>query len=187
VISATGTITLEILETLSPAAPGAGEPLELYVPVSGGGLIAGVAAAARQSSASIRVIGVEPEVAADALASRRAGTRVSLPAEQMSRTVADGLRVQIVGVLPWPHIEAYVDELVTVTEQEIIDAMRRIALEARLVAEPSGAVSVAAALAGRGGADAPPARRVAILSGGNVDPQLLACALDARARGENLV
>lgn len=172
VIAATGTICLEILEDL-----GADQALELYVPVSGGGLIAGVAAAAKHSSASIRVIGVEPELAADALASRMAGTRTSLPGEQMARTIADGLRVQIVGALPWPHLEACVDELVTVTEAEILETMRRIAFEARLVAEPSGAVSVAAALAGRGGAGAPPARRVAILSGGNVDPELLARAL----------
>ncbi|MFU8815851.1 MAG: threonine ammonia-lyase [Pseudomonadales bacterium] len=172
VLAATGTITLEILEDLASE-----QPIELYVPVSGGGLIAGVAAAAKHSRASIRVIGVEPELAADALASRMAGARTSLPGEQMARTLADGLRVQIVGALPWPHIEAFVDELVTVTEAEILETMRRVAFEARLVAEPSGAVPVAAALAGRGGAGGPPARRVAILSGGNVDPDLLARAL----------
>lgn len=174
VIAATGTIALEILADLSHAG---GEPLEIYVPVSGGGLIAGVAAAAKQTDPAARVIGVEPEVAADALASRLAGKRIRLPAEQMALTRADGLRVQMVGELPWPHIQAFVDELVTVSEAEILEAMRRIALEARLVAEPSGAVAVAAAMAARGGAGAPAARRVAVLSGGNVDPSLFRYAL----------
>jgi threonine dehydratase len=172
-IAATGTISLEIHEQVVGDAP-----VELYVPISGGGLIAGVAAAAKAVGAemgrSIRVIGVEPEVAADALASRRAGERVSLSAEEMGRTLADGLRVQIVGARPWPHIEAFVDEIVTVTEDELCAAVRRCATEARLVAEPSGAVPVAAALAGRGGADLPATRRVAVLTGGNVDRALYA-------------
>jgi threonine dehydratase len=173
VIAATGTISLEILEDLA----GSSEPIELYVPVSGGGLIAGVATAAKSLDPTCRVIGVEPELAADALASRRAGERTRLPAEDMARTLADGLRVQVVGALPWPHIETYVDEFVTVSEAEILAAMARIAFEARLVAEPSGAVPVAAALAGRGGSGHARARRVAILSGGNVDPALFARAL----------
>jgi threonine dehydratase len=87
----------------------------------------------------------------------------------------------MVGALPWPHVEAFVDELVTVAEDEILDAMRRIGLEAKLVAEPSGAVAAAAALAGRGGGTAAPAYRVAILSGGNVEPALLARALAERS------
>jgi threonine dehydratase len=178
VIAATGTIALEIIEDL---APHDGEAVEFYVPVSGGGLIAGVAAAAKTIWPLARVIGVEPELAADALASRRAGRRTELPAEQMSRTIADGLRVQKVGALPWPHIQAFVDELVTVSEDEIVQTMRRIALDAKLVAEPSGAVAAAAALAGRGAGSADAAHRVAILSGGNVDPELLSQAL---ARGD---
>jgi threo-3-hydroxy-L-aspartate ammonia-lyase len=179
VIAATGTIALEIIEDLAESAG----PLELYVPVSGGGLIAGVAAAAKHLDASIRIIGVEPEVAADALASRRAGTRTRLPAEQMARTLADGMRVQIVGLRPWPHIEAFVDDLVTVSEAEILEAMRRTAFEARLIAEPSGAVAIAAALAGRGSAGCPPGRRVAVLSGGNVDPNLLSRVLGSGSDG----
>jgi threonine dehydratase len=174
VIAATGTIALETIEELAPRE---GDAIELYVPVSGGGLVAGIAAAAKATWRWARVIGVEPELAADALASRRAGRRTELPAEQMSRTMADGLRVQMVGALPWPHIEAFVDELVTVSEQEILHAMRRIALEAKLVAEPSGAVAAAAALAGRGTRAAARAHRVAILSGGNVEAALLARAL----------
>jgi threonine dehydratase len=172
IIAATGTIALEILESL-----GTDRPLELYVPVSGGGLIAGIAAAARLTTGNVRVIGVEPDVAADALASRRAGQRTRLPAEQMARTLADGLRVQIVGARTWPHIEAYVDELVTVPESELLPGMARVAREARLVAEPSAVVSVLAAVAGCGGGGAPAERRVAILTGGNVAPDLLARAL----------
>jgi threonine dehydratase len=168
-IAATGTISIEILEQV----PGGG-PLDLYVPISGGGLIGGMAAAAKLAAVAsgrvVRVVGVEPEVAADALASRRAGQRVELPAEVMARTSADGLRVQVVGERPWPHIEAFVDDIVTVSEDELDAAMRSCAAEARLVAEPSGAVPVAAALAGRGGSGAPPSARVAVVSGGNVDP-----------------
>jgi threonine dehydratase len=172
IIAATGTIALEIIDEL-----GTCEPLEFYVPVSGGGLIAGIATAARLTADNVRVIGVEPDVAADAFASRRAGRRVRLPAEQMARTLADGLRVQIVGALTWPHIEAYVDEIVTVPERELPRAMSRVAQGARLVAEPSAVVPVVAAVEGTGSAGAPPGRRVAILSGGNVDPRLLARAL----------
>jgi threonine dehydratase len=172
-IAATGTIALEVHEQII-----GDEPFELYVPISGGGLIAGVAAAAKlvadEMGRSVRVVGVEPDLAADALASRRAGRPVTLPAEDMGRTLADGLRVQTVGARPWPHLEAFVDEIVTVTEDELCDAMRRCASEARLVAEPSGAVPVAAALAGRGGADLPAGRRIAVLTGGNVDPALYA-------------
>jgi threonine dehydratase len=167
IIAATGTIALEILEDLAPESAGS---QELYVPVSGGGLVAGVAAAAKLVDPAVRVIGVEPELAADALASRVAGERVRWPAELVARTIADGLRVQMIGAEPWRHVQAYVDDLVTVTEAEIFDAMRRVAFEARLVAEPSGAVPVAAALRAqrRGNAAAP--RRVAVVSGGNVDP-----------------
>jgi threonine dehydratase len=172
-IAATATIALELHEQIP-----SDEPFELYLPISGGGLIAGVATAAKLVAAemgrSVRIVGVEPELAADALASRRAGERVAMPAQDMSRTLADGLRVQIVGALAWPHIEAYVDDIVAVTEDELCEAMRRCATEARLVAEPSGAVPVAAALAGRGGDGLSAERRVAVLTGGNVDHDLYA-------------
>lgn len=167
IIAATGTIALEILEDLPAQST---EGLELYVPVSGGGLAAGVAAAVKLVNPAARVIGVEPELAADAQASRLAGERVRWPAEQVTRTVADGLRVQMVGAEPWRHIEAHVDDLVTVTEAEILHAMRQVAFEARLVAEPSGAVPVAAALRALGQAAGTGVTRVAVVSGGNVDP-----------------
>ena len=166
IIAGTGTIGLEILEQ----APGV---RTVYVPVSGGGLISGIAAAIKQSSRDVRVVGVEPELANDAQQSLRKGERVSLPPEQTVRTMADGLRVSQVGEIPWRHIRAYVDDIVTVSEGQIADAMRRIASEARLVAEPSGAAAAAAALADEDDLDT----AVAIVSGGNVDPTLFVSIL----------
>jgi threonine dehydratase len=161
IIAGTGTIGLEILAQ-NPDVD------SVFVPVSGGGLISGVAAAIKQSDPAIRVIGVEPALANDAQQSFRTGDLVRVPPEETVRTIADGLRVSQVGTLPWQHIRACVDDIVTVTEEQIRDGMRRIASEARLVAEPSGAVAPAAALANATDSK----RKVAIVSGGNVDPQL---------------
>jgi threonine dehydratase len=173
VVAATATITVEVL-TDRP------DIREIYVPISGGGLAAGVALAAALIDPEVRIIGVEPELAADALASRRAGRQVSLPAADMARTAADGLRVQRVGDIPWSYIEAFVDEIVTVSEDEISAAMRAVMAGGRLVCEPSGAVPVAAALVGRGGRGVLDQKRVAVLSGGNVDPGLFAAVLSGR-------
>jgi threonine dehydratase len=177
VMAGQGTIGLEIAEDL----PQAGLVL---VPVSGGGLISGVAAALKLSRPGVKVIGVEPELAGDAQASLRSGTRVRFSAEQVSRTIADGLRVQQLGALTWPLIQAYVDDILTVSEDEIYQAMRELALNARLVAEPSGAVTTAAWLYHR---EALPgaAASVAILSGGNVEPGLLARVLRGETRAKN--
>ena len=169
VLAATATIGEEIVADLGDRASRS----TIYVPVSGGGLAGGVAAGAKLRCPDVQVVGVEPEVAADALASRRAGRRVALPAEQMARTIADGLRVQQVGELNWPHLDAYLDDIVTVTEGQIRDAMRKVAQGAGLVAEPSAAVSVAAAIAGTS-IPHPDSTRVAVLTGCNVDASLLA-------------
>lgn len=166
VVEATATVAVEIFEDLRERE---GEDLEIFVPCSGGGLVSGVAAAAKLLETGWRVVAVEAEVAANALASRAAGERVTFPADQMSLTIADGLRVQRLGEVNWQHIETYVDEIVTVSEDEIRAAMKSVAREARLVAEPSGAVSVAAAMAGRGSARREAEKRVAVVSGGNVD------------------
>lgn len=142
-------------------------------PVSGGGLLSGVAAALRQLRPDAKVVGVEPELAGDAAESFRAGKVVEWPAEQTTRTIADGLRTQSVGVRNFAHIQAFVDRIVTVTEAEIRAAMRAIVATARLVPEPSGAVATAALLFHA--AELPPYRQaVAVVSGGNVDPALLA-------------
>jgi len=169
IIAGQGTVGLEILEDL----PNVGTVL---VPVGGGGLISGVAAAIklsnRLSNTKIKVIGVEPELAADARASLRAGRIGSFPAEQVSQTVADGLRTQSVGAINFEHIRAYVDDIVSVTEDEIREATRALSTNAKTLAEPSGAVAVAAFLFHAG--ELPETEiNVAVISGGNIDPKLL--------------
>jgi threonine dehydratase len=169
VIAGQGTIGLEI-------AADCPEADLVVVPVGGGGLIAGISAAVRALCPGARVIGVEPELAADARESFRTGKRVTWPAEDTQRTIADALRVEQIGSLPLRHMLSYVDDVVTVTEDEIRAAVRRIAVQAHLVAEPGGAVAVAACL--RRERSWPAARtRVAVVSGGNIDPALLAAIL----------
>ncbi len=176
IIAGQGTIGLEILEDLP-------EVDAIFAPIGGGGLISGIAAAIKLAGSRAKVIGVEPELAADAQASFRAGHVIEFPAEQTARTIADGLRTQSVGEIPFAHIRQYVDEIVTVNEDEIRAAMRRIAFETRLVAEPSGAVAAAGFFAhtpegARG------RRCVVIISGGNVEPAMLAEILGARQRAK---
>ena len=170
IIAGQGTVGLEILEDLPNVET-------VLVPVGGGGLISGVSAAIKlsrpASNPQVKVIGVEPEVAADAQASLRAGRIVSFPAEQVSRTLADGLRTQSIGAINFEHMRAYVDDIVSVTEHEIREATRALSANAKTVAEPSGAVAVAAFLFHAG--ELPDTKiNVAVISGGNVDPKLLA-------------
>jgi threonine dehydratase len=169
IIAGQGTIGLEIVEDLPQ--------VELVlVPIGGGGLISGVATALKLSRPEVTVIGVEPELAADAQASFRAGRIIEFTPEQVSRTSADGLRTQSVGEINLAHIRQYVDDVVTVSEEEILKAMRVMALNAKLVAEPSGAVTFAAFLFH--GEQLPRARQnVAVISGGNVEPEALVRAL----------
>jgi threonine dehydratase len=144
----------------------------VLAPVGGGGLLSGVAAAIRQQRPECHVIGVEPELAGDAAASLRQGRIVQYTAEQTTRTIADGLRTQSLGTLNFAHIQRYVERVITVSEHEIEQAMRRIVWGARLIAEPSGAVATAALLFHR--QELPPHRTaVAIISGGNVEPATL--------------
>ena len=166
VIAGQATCGLEIVEELPD--------VDLVLsPVSGGGLLSGVAAAVRQLKPSALVIGVEPELAGDAAESFRKGEIVTWPAELTSRTIADGLRTQSVGVRNFAHIQAFVDRIITVTEAEIRAAMRAIVATTRLVPEPSGAVTTAALLFH--GHELPEYRKaVAIVSGGNVAPEMLA-------------
>jgi threonine dehydratase len=191
IIAGQGTVGLEILEDLPNVET-------VLVPVGGGGLISGVSAAIKLSNTALshpalghpqlghpqlgqaklvqsraKVIGVEPELASDARASLRAGRIVSFPAEQVSQTLADGLRTQSIGAINFEHIRAYVDDIVSVTEDEIREAMRALSANAKTLAEPSGAVAAAAFLFH---ADELPktAINVAVISGGNIDPTLLA-------------
>jgi threonine dehydratase len=169
VIAGQGTVGLEIMADCPQADL-------VLVPISGGGLISGIAAAVRASGPGTAVVGVEPELAADARDSFRRGERVAWPAADVQRTIADALRVEQVGALPFAHIRHLVTDIVTVTEDEMRAAIRRLAGHARLVAEPGGAAAVAAWLFHRD--ELPRATTpVAVLSGGNIDPGLLATIL----------
>ena len=171
VIAGQGTIGLEIAQDVG--TPGAPDSIAaILVPVSGGGLISGIAAAAAALLPDVAVIGVEPELAGDAAESFRTGRRVAWSPADTARTIADGLRVFSIGELPWRHISTQVADIITVTEDEILDATRRVLVDGRLVVEPSGAVPVAAYL--HHPDRLPVGTSVAVLSGGNIDPALLA-------------
>ena len=159
IIAGQGTAALELLTEVPDLDV-------ISTPVGGGGLIGGTALAARQLAPGIRVIGAEPEQADDAYRSFRSGQRCAVSAPQ---TIADGLRGSI-GVRNFELLKSCVDDVVTVSEQAIVEAMRVVLGDLKLLIEPSSAVPVAALLAGNFGAGA---RRIGIvLSGGNVDLEL---------------
>jgi threonine dehydratase len=166
VIAGQGTVGAEIVDDLPDVDV-------VIAPISGGGLISGVATAVKAARPEAKVIAAEPELAADARESFEAGERREWPVERVQRTIADALRTTALGELPWEHIRARVDDIVTISDDEIRAAMRTLALEAGLVAEPGGAVALAAYLFH---ADDLPAEGsyVTIVSGGNVDPALFA-------------
>jgi len=175
IVAGQGTIGLEILDDLEG-------PFTILVPVGGGGIISGISTALKESRPSIRVIGVEPEFAADAQASLRTGQIQSVSGESTARTLADGLHTQRLGPITFEHIRKYVDAIITVSEDEIKQAMRRLLFSARILAEPSGAVTTAAAMfhaheTGGSGTT------VAVVSGGNVEPQLFSQILNATNGG----
>ena len=170
IIAGQGTCGLEILEQLDESD---GEGLLVLSPVSGGGVLSGVATAVKLASPQAKVWGAEPELAADAKESFETRTLVEWPAAKTTRTIGDGLRTQSLGRLNFAHVLRFVDGIVTVTEEEILAAMRFLLRVTTLVPEPSGAVTLAAALFHA--AELPKAKRVVVvLSGGNVDPALLA-------------
>ena len=165
IIAGQGTIGLEILEDLPNVEM-------VLVPVGGGGMASGVATAIKLSQPSVRVIGVEPELAGDAQASLRVGKIVEFTADQVTQTMADGLRTQSIGPINFEHIKRYVDDIITVSEDEISQAMRLLAKNRSTIAEPSGAVAVAGFLFH---ADELPRSHVnvAVISGGNIEPAML--------------
>lgn len=165
IIAGQGTCGLEIAEALPDLSA-------VLVPVGGGGLASGVAAAVKALRPSARVIGVEPELAADGRESLLAGRIVEWSAAAVSRTVADGTRTQALGPRTFAHLTALLDGIVTVSEAEIVAAVRVAAEEARIVAEPSGALTLAALRwhAREAGLADLTGAVVAIVSGGNVDP-----------------
>jgi threonine dehydratase len=167
IIAGQGTCGLEIGEDLPLVT-------SVLIPVSGGGLSAGIAAAVKALAPNARVIGVEPELAADAQASLAAGEIVRWDGSLTTRTMADGLRVEKLGWLPFLHLRRFMDEIVTVSEAQMAEAMRQLATRARLVVEPSGAAGMAAHLSGAAAQPAGDDHRVIVISGGNVDPTMFA-------------
>jgi threo-3-hydroxy-L-aspartate ammonia-lyase len=167
IIAGQGTIGLEIAQDLPDVA-------NVIIPISGGGLASGVGTALKALCPQARVFGVEPELAADTAESLREGHRVDWPIADRNRTIADGLRSQP-SELTFAHLQRVLDELITVSEDQIRAAVREFALRAHLIAEPSGAVALAAyrhcAL--------PPGPTVVVLSGGNIEPTLLKDLLNA--------
>ncbi|MFZ1007645.1 MAG: threonine/serine dehydratase [Candidatus Sulfotelmatobacter sp.] len=165
IIAGQGTMGLEIIEDLPDVDM-------VLAPVGGGGMISGVATALKLSKPSVKVIGVEPELAGDAQASFRAGKIVQFPATEVSRTIADGLRTQSIGPINFEHIRRYVDDIITVTEDEIRQAAKYLNENPATRAEPSGAVATAGFIFHA--AELPETKlAVAIVSGGNIDPEML--------------
>ena len=165
IIAGQGTCGLEISEAVQDLAA-------VLVPIGGGGLASGVAVAVKAIHPRARVVGVEPELAADARESLETGRIVTWPAELVSRTIADGTRTQALGRRTFAHLSALMDVVVTVSEIEIAAAIRLAAEESRLVVEPSGALTIAAVRFHRAALGLPDGTGtiVAVVSGGNVDP-----------------
>ena len=165
IIAGQATCGLEIVESLPDVDL-------VLAPVSGGGLLSGVATAVKRLRPQANVFGIEPELAGDTAESFRTGKIVTWPAELTSRTIADGLRTQSIGPLNFEHIRAYVDDIITVTEDEIRQAMKYLCRNPQTTAEPSGAVAAAGFIFH---AKELPQRRlnVAIISGGNIEPEML--------------
>jgi threonine dehydratase len=161
IIAGQGTAALELLEQ----APGLDA---LIAPISGGGLLAGCAIAARSANPNIRIFGVEPEDAGDTRASLRAGERIEIPPP---RTIADGLRVTKPGAITFPILQRLAEDVLLVSDDEIRAAMRFLLMRMKLLVEPSGAAAAAAVLFGKLPEDI---RSIGIvLSGGNVDFDVL--------------
>lgn len=159
VIAGQATCGVEIAEQAPEAAV-------VVVPTSGGGLISGVALALSALRPGLRIVGAEPASMPRFKASQAAGAPVALPFQD---TVCDGLKAQRPGDLTWAVARERVAQFVPVPDDVVLDTVRRLLLEAHLVVEPSGAIAVAAVLAGL----VPERPALAVVSGGNVDPALL--------------
>ena len=161
IVAGQGTVGAEILDEL----PDVGT---VVVPVGGGGLIAGIATLLAHEGRDVRVYGVEPEGAAAMARSLEAGEAVHL--DEVA-SVADGLAPPMAGEITYAHVAAYVEDVVTVSDAQIVEALREMLVRTKLVVEPAGVAAVAALRAGRIPVRGPV---VAVLSGGNVDPGDLA-------------
>jgi threonine dehydratase len=171
IVAGQGTLGLEIVEQLREMDGDDEVPLTVLVPVGGGGLSAGVCVAVKGLRPDARVLGVEPELAADAAASLREGRIVRWGPELTGRTIADGMRTSALGRIPFAHLIRLLDGVLTVSEDDIKVAMLAAATRTRIVAEPSGATPIAAWLRHR--EQLPQAGHlVLVVSGGNVDADL---------------
>ena len=158
VMAGQGTIGLEILEDLKDVDT-------VIIPVGGGGLISGIATAIKETKPSVRVIGAEPALTPKYFHSRINKERTSLP---LKDTIADGLRISVPGQNPYPIIEKYVDEIVLVEDAHIIEGMRALAKDTKLIAEPAASIGIGALLAGS--VKVRPDEKVCVvLTGGNWD------------------
>ena len=164
VIAGQGTVGLELAEQLGELRDG---PVTVLVPVGGGGLVSGVAVALRAQAPRWRIVGVEAAGAASMVASLAAGHPVQV---ERPTTIADGIALKAPSALTLAHVEALVDDVVTVTEEEIAAAVLLLMERVRCVVEPAGAVGLGALLGGKVAGAGPV---VCLLSGGNVDPMLL--------------
>ena len=178
IIAGQGTVGLEIAEDVPDLAA-------VLVPIGGGGLSSGVAVAVRALHPNARIVGVEPELAADARQSLREGRIVRWDAARTGSTIADGVRSQAIGRRNFAHLSRLLDDVVTVPEDEIAATVRLTAEEARLVVEPSGALAPAAARfrAAAAGIAGLRGTVVAVVSGGNVDPERYRELLDSPLPG----
>ncbi|SEG14692.1 L-threonine ammonia-lyase [Caloramator fervidus] len=162
VIAGQGTIGLEILDVLNDVDA-------VVVPIGGGGIISGIAIAIKEIKPSVKIIGVQAEVIASTKASLDAGKIVTLPGV---KSLADGISVKTPGDLTFEIIKKYVDDVVTVSEEEIEDAIYRLLRRSKLVVEGAGATTVAAVVNGK--VNMPGKNVVCVLTGGNIDPIVLA-------------
>lgn len=162
VMAGQGTAALELLQEV-------GQLDTLIVCLGGGGLISGCAVAAKHLNPKIRVIGVEPEAGNDAQQSKAAGKIIKI---DTPKTIADGAQTQFVGQLTFPVIQSLVDEIVTVSDAQLIEAMRFASSRMKMVIEPTGGLAMAAAM--QGAVDVTGQRVGIIISGGNVELAQLA-------------
>jgi threonine dehydratase len=165
IIAGQGTAAMEMIEAI-------GQPDLLLVPCGGGGLLSGSAVAAKQLAPACRVIGIEPETADDATRSFHSKTLCSV---KTPSTIADGVRTPSLGRLTFPLVLSHVDDMKTVSEAAIMDAVAFLFHRMKLVVEPSGALGLAALLSG---AVSPAGRVGVIISGGNIDGATLATILN---------
>lgn len=167
-IAGQGTVGYEIMQDLEDVDT-------VVVPLGGGGVLAGVAVAVKETSPNVRVVGVEPERIPRYSESRKAGRPVEV---ELQNTVADGLMITTTGTNTYPIIEEYVDEIVAVPDEAIVKALNEIIYKGKVVVEPSAAVGVAAVLCGK--LKVKKDEKVCfVLTGGNIDPDKL-CELTNR-------